>query len=70
MKHTATHRRNMGPIRADGTPVFDVQNNARCQCRERGWAICPRHNPVTYSEQQARHATDSIPTHMMMGWAR
>lgn len=70
MAHTAKHRRNMAPITAEGRPVFDVQNNARCTCAVRGWATCPRHNPVTYSEQQARHATDSLPAHMILGWAR
>lgn len=64
------HRRNMAPIRSNGTPVFDVQNNATCTCPVRGWATCPRHNPATYADQQARHATDSIAPILFAGWAR
>jgi hypothetical protein len=54
--------------------VFDVQNNAVCQCRVSGWATCPRHNADTYADQQARHATDSLSPaeryHSGNGWGQ
>lgn len=57
---TPRHRRPKNPIRLDGVYVMDVANDAKCECSLRGWAVCPRHNPDTYADQQARHATDSI----------
>lgn len=67
--YTPTHRRD---IPAVDFRVIDVSNNARCTCSERGYHTCPRHNPDTYADQQARHATDSIgPEHKnYVGWAR
>lgn len=51
------HVRNLPPVR------FDVTNEARCTAhgdKRICVANCPRHNAITYSEQYARHATDSI----------
>lgn len=60
--YTPRHRRDVEPVRhSTGFIVFDANNEAACKCRVSGWSTCPRHNPDTYADQQARHATDSLP---------
>lgn len=62
LTYAPRHRRTVvGITYVDGTLVFDPSNEAACQCSVSGWQTCPRHNANVYADQQARHATDSLP---------
>lgn len=53
MHSTPKHR---GPVHAG---AVDAANRARCTCLRD--ALCPRHVPITYSQERARHRKSGAP---------
>jgi hypothetical protein len=68
--YRARHRRNIPWWYVFEGSIQDMPSRARCMNHGAGtcatW-FCPRHNPETYADCMARHATDSFP---VKGWSR